>query len=75
MRWTRRKLPVTTIIVNIMVAGQTALAAESPPTSGFYVDVGAAGLLFDTNASIDVAGSPLFGANLHASNNDTLGLG
>ena len=29
MRWTRRKLPVTTIIVIIMVAGQTALAAES----------------------------------------------
>ena len=75
MRWTRRKLPVTTIIVIIMVAGQTALAAKSSPTSGFYVDVGAAGLLFDTNASIDVAGSPLPGANLHASNNVTLGLG
>jgi outer membrane protein W len=75
MRWIRRKLPLTTITVIIMVAGQTALAAESSPTSGFYVDVGAAGLLFDTNASIDVAGSPLPGSNLHASNNVTLGLG
>ena len=69
MQWIRRKLLVTTqTVVIIMVAGQTALAAESSPTSGFYVDLGAAGLLFDTNASIDVAGRPLLGSNLHASN-------
>jgi outer membrane protein len=76
MQRIRRKLLVTTqTVVIIMVAGQTALAAESSPTSGFYVDLGAAGLLFDTNASIDVAGRPLLGSNLHASNNVTLGLG
>jgi outer membrane protein len=76
MQRIRRKLLVTTqTVVIIMVAGQTALAAESSPTSGFYVDLGAAGLLFDTNASLDVAGSPLLGSNLHASNNVTLGLG
>src|SRR5690348_10403972 len=37
MRWIRRKLPLTTITVIIMVAGHTALGAESSPTSGFYV--------------------------------------
>ena len=44
-------------------------------SSGFYVNLGVAGLLFDTSASINAAGSPLPGSNLHASNNATLGFG
>ena len=44
------------------------------PSSGFYVNLGVAGLLFNTDASINAAGSPLPGSNLHASNNVTLGL-
>ncbi len=75
MRSTCRTLLMATTSVVWAVAGQVVQAAEPPVTSGFYVDVGLAGLLFDTNASINVAGNPLPGSNLHASNNVTLGLG
>jgi outer membrane protein len=76
MQSTRRKLLMTTSFVALTLTGQTVQATEpSPPSSGFYVNLGVAGLLFDTSASINAAGSPLPGANLHASNNVTLGLG
>jgi outer membrane protein len=76
MQSTRRKLLMTTSFVALALTGQTVQATEpSPPSSGFYVNLGVAGLLFDTSASINAAGSPLPGANLHASNNVTLGLG
>ena len=72
MQSTRRKLLMITTFVGLAMAGQ-AQAAE--PTSGFYVNLGVAGLLFDTDASISAAGRPLPGSNLHASNNVTLGFG
>ena len=72
MQSTYRKLLMITTFVGLAMAGQ-AQAAE--PTSGFYVNLGVAGLLFDTDASISAAGRPLPGSNLHASNNVTLGFG
>ncbi len=50
-------------------------AAEPSAASGLYINVGLAGLFFDTDASIKAAGSHLPGANLHASTNLTLGIG
>ena len=76
MQSIRRELLMTTTFVVLAMAGQAVQAAEpSPPSSGFYVNLGVAGLLFDTSASINAAGSPLRGSNLHASNNVTLGFG
>ena len=72
MQSTRRKLLMITAFVGLATAGQ-AQAAE--PTSGFYVNLGVAGLLFDADASINAAGRALPGSNLHASNNVTLGFG
>jgi outer membrane protein len=57
------------------MTGQAVQANELSAPSGFYVDVGLAGLLFDTDASIKAAGNQLPGSNLRASNNVTLGLG
>ena len=74
MQSTHRKLLMTTTFVALALTGQTVQATEPPP-SGFYVNLGVAGLLFDTSASINAAGRPLPGSNLHASNNVTLGLG
>ena len=71
----RRTLLMATTSVVLAVAGQAVQAAEPSSTSGFYVDLGLAGLLFDTDASIKAAGIPLPGSNLHASNNVTPGLG
>lgn len=71
-----RRLLMTTALVLLAMAGQAVQAGESsPPSSGFYVNLGAAGILFDTDASINAAGRPLPGSNLHASNNVTLGFG
>jgi outer membrane protein len=75
MQSTRRTLLMTTTSVVLAMAGLAVQAAEPSATSGFYVDLGLAGLLFDTDASIKAAGNPLPGSNLHASNNVTLGLG
>ena len=75
MRSTCRTLLMATTSVVWAVAGQVVQAAEPSATSGFYIDLGLAGLLFDTNASIKAAGNPLPRSNLHASNNVTLGLG
>jgi outer membrane protein len=75
MRSISRKLPMATTFVILTMAGQAVEATEPPVTSGFYVDVGLAGLLFDTNASINVAGSQLPDSRLRASNNVTLGIG
>jgi outer membrane protein len=58
----------------VALAGHAAHAAE-PTLNGLYIDVGPAGILLDTNASINVAGSPLPHSNAHASNNVTPGLG
>jgi outer membrane protein len=58
----------------VALIGQAASAAE-PTLNGLYVDVGPAGILLDTNASINVAGSPLPHSNAHASNSVTPGLG
>jgi outer membrane protein len=75
VRSTRRKLLMTTTFV-VAMTGQAAQAAEPAPSSnGFYVNLGVAGLLFDADASINAAGRPLPGSNLHASNNVTLGFG
>jgi outer membrane protein W len=75
MRSTRRKLLMTTTFV-VAMTGQAAQAAEPAPSSnGFYVNLGVAGLLFHADASINAAGRPLPGSNLHASNNVTLGFG
>jgi outer membrane protein len=62
-------------ISGVTMAGGAVQASEPPATSGLYIDLGLAGLLFDTNASINAAGSSLPDSNLHASNNVTLGLG
>ena len=75
MQSPRRKLLMATTSVVLAMAGQAVQAAEPSTASGFYVDFGLAGLLFDTDASIKAAGNPLPGSNLHASNNVTLGLG
>ncbi|HEY6434893.1 MAG TPA: OmpW family outer membrane protein [Acetobacteraceae bacterium] len=75
VRSTRRELLITTTFVVLAIAGQAVHATEPSAASGFYVDVGLAGLLFDTDGSINVAGSHLPDSNLHASNNVTLGLG
>jgi outer membrane protein len=75
VRSTRRKLLITTTFVVFAIAGQAVQATEPSAASGFYVDVGLAGLSFDTDASINAAGSQLPDSNLHASNNLTLGLG
>jgi hypothetical protein len=53
MQSSRRKLLMTATFAVLAVAGQVVQAAEpSPPSSGFYVNVGVAGRLFDTSASI-----------------------
>jgi outer membrane protein len=71
-----RMLLMTITFAVLAMTGRAAEAAEpSPPSSGFYVNLGVAGLLFDTDASISAAGRPLPGSNLHASNNVTLGFG
>ena len=75
MQSTRRTLLMTTTSVVLAMTGLAVQAAEPSATSGFYVDLGLAGLLFDTDASIKAAGNPLPGSNLHASNNVTPGLG
>ena len=75
MQPTRQKLLIATTFVGLAMAGQAQAAEPAPPSSGFYVNLGVAGLLFDTSASINAAGSPLPGSNLHASNNATLGFG
>jgi outer membrane protein len=75
MQSTRRNLLMIATFGVLTMAGQPAEATEPSAASGFYVDVGLAGLLFDTNASINAAGSQLPGSGLHASNNFTLGLG
>jgi outer membrane protein len=72
MQSIRRKLLMTTTLVILATAGQAEAAG---PTSGFYFNLGAAGLLFDTSASINAVGRPLPGSNLRASNNVTLGFG
>ena len=75
MQSTRRTLLMTTTFVVLAMAGQAVQATEPSATSGLYVDLGLAGLFFDTDASIKAADNPLPGSNLHASNNVTLGLG
>jgi len=76
MQSIRRMLLMTIIFAVLAMTGRAAQAAEPlPPSSGFYVNLGVAGLLFDTDASIDAAGRALPGSNLHASNNVTLGFG
>src|SRR5262245_45822729 len=66
---------MTTALVVWQMTGQAVQANELSAPSGFYVDVGLAGLRFDTDASIKAAGNQLPGSNLRASNNVTLGLG
>jgi outer membrane protein len=70
---TYRKLLMTTMFVALGMAPRAVHATESG--SGLYIDIGLAGLFFDTDASIKAAGSHLPGANLSASNNFTLGIG
>jgi outer membrane protein len=71
MQSTRRTALMTTAFVALAMTGGAAQATET----GLFVNVGIAGLLFDTNASINVAGNPLPNSNVRASNNVTLGLG
>ena len=59
MRSTCRTLLMAITSVVWAVAGQVVQAAEPSAASGFYIDLGLAGLLFDTNASIKAAGNPL----------------
>jgi outer membrane protein len=66
---------MATTLVFLGTAAMAVQAAEPSAASGFYVDLGLAGLFFDTDASIKAAGSWLPGSNLRASNNVTLGLG
>jgi len=75
MRSARQDLLITTTFVGLAMAGQAQAAEPAPPSSGFYVNLGVAGLLFDASASINAAGRPLPRSNLHASNNATLGFG
>src|SRR5690349_1993678 len=75
MQSTRRNLLMIATFGVLTMAGQPAEATEPSAASGLYVNVGLAGLLFDTHASIKVAGSQVPGASLRASNNVTLGLG
>jgi outer membrane protein len=75
MQSARRKLLMTTTFVGLAMAGQAQAAEPASQSSGLYVNLGVAGLLFDTDASINAAGRPLPGSNLHASNNTTLGFG
>jgi outer membrane protein len=75
MQSTRGKLLMTTMFVGLAMGGQAQAAEPAPQSSDFYVNLGVAGLLFDTDASINAAGRPLPGSNLHASNNATLGFG
>jgi len=70
---TYRKLLMTTMFVALGMAPRAVHATESG--SGLYIDIGLAGLFFDTDASIKAAGSHLPGANLSALNNFTLGIG
>jgi len=75
VRLFRQKLLMTITFVILGMAGKAVHATELPAASSFYVDLGLAGLFFDTDASIKAAGSWLPGSNLRASNNVTLGLG
>ena len=70
-----RKLLMTITFVVLGMAGKAVQAAEPSAATGLYVNVGLAGLFFDTDASIKAAGRHLPGSNLRASNNLTLGLG
>src|SRR3954453_5768171 len=70
---TFRKLLMTTMFLALGMAPRAVHGTESG--SGLYIDIGLAGLFFDTDASIKAAGSHLPGANLSASNNFTLGIG
>jgi hypothetical protein len=62
---TFRKLLMTTMFLALGMAPRAVHASESG--SGLYIDIGLAGLFFDTDASIKAAGSHLPGANLSAS--------
>jgi outer membrane protein len=66
---------MTTTFIGFAMAGQAVQAAEPSVLSGLYIDLGPAGILLDTNASIKVAGRPLPNSNAHASNSVTPGLG
>jgi outer membrane protein len=75
MQSTGRKLLTAAIVVVLTMVGQAVEATEPSAASGLYVDLGLAGLLFNTDASINAAGSQLPDSNLRASNNVTLGVG
>ena len=75
LQLTHRKLLMTATFVALGVAGRAVHATEPSAASGLYVNIGLAGLFFDTDASIKAAGSHLPGSNLNASNNLTLGIG
>src|SRR5690349_9015779 len=75
LQLTHRKLLMTTMFVALGMTPRAVHATEPSAASGLYIDIGLAGLFFDTDASIKAAGSHLPGSNLSASNNLTLGIG
>ena len=62
---------MTTTFVAFGMAGKAAQATELSAASGLYVNVGLAGLFFDTDASIKAAGSRLPGSNLRAMSDES----
>ena len=76
MQSIRRRLLMTTALVLLAMAGQAVQAGESsPPSSGFYVNLGVAGHPVRHGCIDQCSRPPIAGSNLHASNNVTLGFG